>query len=71
MSLKKRTAHPSEETRKFCPFIEDPFEDCYVCDTGSWYTEATIKYCGGNFEDCAIYQKNTRGKHWSKWNVLI
>lgn len=71
MQVKNRERETAKNSKRFCPFVEDPFEDCYILHTGSRYTESTIKYCGGNFEECAIYQKNTKGKHWSKWNVLI
>jgi len=44
--------------RLLCPFIRSPFEDCYCASTSSLYTEATIHYCGGNFEHCEIFKKN-------------
>ena len=44
-----------------CPFLLKPFEGCYCTSTSSLYTEATIYYCGGNFEKCDIYKKNLAG----------
>jgi hypothetical protein len=41
-----------------CPFIRKPFDACYCASTSSIYTEATIHYCGGNFEQCEIYKEN-------------
>jgi hypothetical protein len=35
-------------------------EDCYFAKMNSLNAWATINLCGGNFEDCKIYQK------WSK-----
>jgi len=43
--------------RTLCPFINKPFEGCYCTSTSSLCTEATINYCGGNFNKCDIYRK--------------
>jgi hypothetical protein len=43
-----------------CPFIVRPLDGCYCTSTNSIYAEATIYYCGGNFEQCDIYNRNTR-----------
>jgi hypothetical protein len=45
--------------RILCPFILAPFDECYCASTSSLHTEATIRYCGGNFEDCDVYRKYT------------
>jgi hypothetical protein len=44
--------------RLICPFIRKPFDACYCASTSSLHTEATIHYCGGNFDQCEIYKKN-------------
>lgn len=44
-------------TRKRCPFISDPFKDCYCADMQSVNAVRAIYYCGGNFEECAIYKQ--------------
>jgi hypothetical protein len=51
---------PQPINRILCPFVRSPFVGCYCASTSSLYTEATIHYCGGNFEKCEIYEKNTR-----------
>jgi len=38
-----------------CPFVNRPFEDCYVRDLDSLSVESAIRYCGGDFRGCAIY----------------
>ncbi len=43
-----------------CPFVRKPLNGCYCASTSSLHTEATIYYCGGNFEKCDIYGKNAR-----------
>jgi hypothetical protein len=45
-----------------CPFLLKPFEGCYCTSTSSLYTEATIYYCGGNFEKCDIYKRYLAGQ---------
>lgn len=44
--------------KMLCPFLLKPFEGCYCTSTSSLYTESTIYYCGGNFEQCDIYKKH-------------
>jgi hypothetical protein len=44
-----------------CPFIVRPLEGCYCTSTNSIHAEATIYYCGGHFEKCDIYSRNTGG----------
>lgn len=44
--------------RILCPFVLRPFDQCYCASTSSLLTEATIHYCGGNFEDCEIFKKH-------------
>lgn len=41
-----------------CPFIKEPFEECYCSQMNSHATEKVVKYCGGNYEECDIYQKH-------------
>ncbi|MDL1978693.1 MAG: hypothetical protein LWX52_11460 [Deltaproteobacteria bacterium] len=43
-----------------CPVMKENNEDCYFAKMNSLNAWATINLCGGNFEDCKIYQK------WSK-----
>jgi hypothetical protein len=45
--------------RKFCPFVTNPFAECFCVDTGSHSVEAAIRLCGGNFEQCEIFQKKS------------
>ncbi len=39
-----------------CPLLGAPREECYCINLGSLTTEAAIYYCGGNHEECRIYQ---------------
>ncbi|MDA8079285.1 MAG: hypothetical protein M0Z79_10160 [Nitrospiraceae bacterium] len=51
-------------SKVLCPYIHKPFDDCYCASTSSLYTEATIRYCGGDFRGCSIYLKHqdTKGE---------
>jgi hypothetical protein len=71
MQVRNGERETTRTSKRFCPFVEDPFEDCYILHTGSMYIENIVTFCGGNFKDCTVFKKNTRGKHLSKWNVLI
>lgn len=52
MMTKKSNRKP-----KVCPFVQDPFEECYVKNMSSFKVEPAIQFCGGNYEACEIYQK--------------
>ncbi len=41
-----------------CPLLATPREECYCINLGSLTTEAAIYYCGGNHEECHIYQEH-------------
>lgn len=47
----------SDKKPKVCPFVEDPFEECYVKNMSSFKVEPAIQFCGGNYKACEIYQK--------------
>lgn len=50
------------ENAAFCPFLANPFENCYCLSTSSLYTEATVRLCGGNFEECEIYEMKMQSR---------
>jgi hypothetical protein len=46
------------QNKRRCPFTQDPFEECYVVRLRSEDVCNVICYCGGDFEECEIYQKH-------------
>jgi hypothetical protein len=44
-----------------CPLVVKPLAGCYCTSTNSIHAEATIYYCGGHFDKCDIYVRNTGG----------
>lgn len=46
---------------KLCPIISRPMHNCYCASTNSMYVESTIIYCGGNYEQCSIYEQLQSG----------
>lgn len=48
-------------SKRRCPFLETPFDECYVNGLGSAEVEKAIEYCGGNFEKCDIYAHHRAG----------
>jgi hypothetical protein len=43
-----------------CPFVGDPFDDCYVSNMNtSSSIDAAVYYCGGNYRECNIYLLHT------------
>ena len=43
---------------KICPFVKNPFSDCYCFNLNSRNINPAIHYCSNNFEKCEIYQDN-------------
>ncbi len=52
--------------KKLCPFLLEPFENCYCVKMDSQYIERAVNLCSNNFEHCEIYSKkngNGNGKN--------
>jgi len=47
-----------QRSEERCPFLNTPFEDCYVRDLDSLEVESAIRYCGGEFKQCDIYVRH-------------
>lgn len=52
----------NSNTHTICPFVARPFSNCYCASTSSLYAEATVYYCGGKHEECAIFRNNCSQK---------
>ncbi len=59
-SRKKVITLDNRDDKAKCPYLRDPFEDCYCSQMNSQMAEKVIKFCGGNFEECDIYNKHVR-----------
>jgi hypothetical protein len=46
--------------KRQCPFVEEPFDDCYCVSMNSMNVKGVIFYCGGNFENCEIYRRSMK-----------
>lgn len=53
----KERAGQYNNMRRFCPFIQAPYDDCVCSNMNSQNIEATIYYCSRYFEKCKTYQK--------------
>lgn len=42
--------------KSLCPFIQEPFDDCYCVKMSSQDIERTVYLCSKNFETCEIYK---------------
>ena len=42
--------------KRYCPFVQDPQENCYIVKLKSQHIENTLYYCAKNFLDCEIYK---------------
>ena len=43
---------------KLCPLVNNPRRDCYCLDMTSRNIEKVVRYCSGDYEQCAIYIKS-------------
>lgn len=60
-NYKKAFMKDDENAYAFCPYINQPMEDCYCGDLGSQKIEMTVHYCKSNYKGCEIY-KRTQGE---------
>ncbi len=44
-------------SKRLCPFIKRPFDECYCIKLTSQDVEKAVFYCGRHFELCEIYKK--------------
>lgn len=44
---------------EICPFVQDPFDNCYCFNLTSRHVSSAIYYCGNHYADCEIYKKKT------------
>jgi len=53
--------------KRLCPFLPEPFENCYCVKMDSQDIERAVNLCNYNFEICEIYIKNkgngSRNRH--------
>jgi hypothetical protein len=42
---------------KHCPFVDSPWNECFVVGIDSVSAEKTIYFCGRNFVECDIYRR--------------
>lgn len=54
---KARRDRNVDTKQKRCPFLDDPREECYSAQMTSQKAEATLRFCGGDFESCDIFRK--------------
>lgn len=45
------------KTGKHCPFVDAPWNECFVVGIDSVSAERAIYYCGRNFKECEIYRE--------------
>lgn len=56
----EKTQKPAAlKTGKHCPFVESPWDECFVSGIDSVSAEKAIYYCGRNFDECEIYRRRT------------
>jgi len=45
-----------QESKKICPLLREPLEECYCSSMSSQDIEKTIFFCSGNYKTCEIYR---------------
>ena len=53
--------------KKLCPFLLEPFENCYCVKMDSQDIERTVNLCNYNFEICDIYRSHKGNGKLSKY----
>ena len=49
----------TEPEGRLYPFVVCPLDTCYCSRGGSLETWKAVRYCGGSFEECEIFRKET------------
>ncbi|UCE79383.1 MAG: hypothetical protein JSV13_01760 [Nitrospiraceae bacterium] len=44
--------------KTICPFVEKPFDNCFVNRLSSYTIRDVVAFCGKDYEACEIYLKN-------------
>ncbi len=44
--------------KKLCPFLDEPFDECYCSRMSSQDIERAVYLCSNNFEICEIYGRS-------------
>ncbi|MBI4850174.1 MAG: hypothetical protein HY808_16630 [Nitrospirae bacterium] len=47
--------------KKICPFVQNPFSECYCVTMGSQDIEKAIYYCSKHFKMCEFYNAKSFG----------
>lgn len=55
--------------KRLCPFLNEPFDECYCYKMSSQDIERAIYLCSSNFEVCDIYKSGNGNGNGKK--VLI
>ena len=58
---KKEAIKIPSPSRRHCPFVSEPDDDCFSSGTTSQSAAAAIRLCGGNFQACEIYRRKGGG----------
>ena len=54
-----KKANIENNTPTFCPFVENPFQECFCFDFhNNKHVKLAVFYCSKNFRQCDIYQKH-------------
>lgn len=49
-----------DESAEKCPLLPQYLEGCYCTNLISQNTEAAIRFCGGNYQECDVYKRIVR-----------
>lgn len=46
-----------QAVQNVCPYVKNPFRECYCFDLSSKTIDSAITYCGNNFRSCGFFKK--------------
>ena len=47
--------HLVQASKKICPFLREPLDECYCNSMSSQDIEKSIFFCSGSYKTCEIY----------------
>ena len=54
-----------------CPFVEKPFDNCFVNRLTSSTIKEVVAFCGKNYEACKIYRSSNGLEQRNEQKTLI
>lgn len=60
--MKMNVKNGQKKQGKLCPYIKNPYEDCYCFKMTSQKIRQALYYCQNNYKECETYKRFSEGE---------